>query len=230
MTARLLRRTEALGQWGEDAAAAYLKREGMRILARNWRCRHGELDIVASHGGVLVAVEVKTRSSGRFGSPLEAVGPEKRARLRRLALAWTDARAPGGPPRTGARRRANPRWASSGRGSPPGDRRGPGTPPGAHHRLGDPPGNHQQRPGQGEHAGRIGYLRPFGHLERLGIRRRFARLRRIARGVASLFSPVARPPRPSRRSTPAPRIRVDVVSVLAGADGRCYIQHHRGVG
>lgn len=123
MTGRLIRRTEALGRRGEDAAAVYLRREGMRILARNWTCGDGELDIVAGHGDILVVAEVKTRSSGRFGSPLKAVDAAKRRRLRRLARHW-------------------------------------------------------------------------------------------AAGRTEVFA----------------RTRVDVVSVLAGADGRCYVKHHRGVG
>ncbi len=79
----------ALGRRGEALAAAYLERHaGMRVLARNWRCAAGELDIVAHAAGVLVACEVKTRTSLRFGTPLEAVTPRKRWRLRRLARLW----------------------------------------------------------------------------------------------------------------------------------------------
>ncbi|RNL84779.1 YraN family protein [Halostreptopolyspora alba] len=79
----------ALGRRGEELAAAHLRRNaGMRLLARNWRCAAGEIDIVARAAGVLVIAEVKTRTSLRFGSPLEAVTPEKRRRLRRLARLW----------------------------------------------------------------------------------------------------------------------------------------------
>lgn len=79
----------ALGQSGEELAAVYLERSaGMRVLARNWRCAAGEIDIVARTAEVLVVVEVKTRTSLRFGSPLEAVTPQKRRRLRRLARLW----------------------------------------------------------------------------------------------------------------------------------------------
>lgn len=79
---------ETLGQQGEQAAADYLHRAGLRILARNWRCSEGEIDIVAADRRVLVACEVKTRSSARYGTPLEAVTARKRSRLRRLAVRW----------------------------------------------------------------------------------------------------------------------------------------------
>jgi putative endonuclease len=79
---------DTLGRHGEQAAAEYLERAGLRILDRNWRCADGELDIVAAERGVLVICEVKTRSSGRFGSPLDAVSRSKQARLRRLAVRW----------------------------------------------------------------------------------------------------------------------------------------------
>lgn len=79
---------DGLGRYGEDLAAAHLVAHGHRLLARNWRCRHGEIDIVAAQGGTLVVCEVKTRSSTRFGLPAEAVTPAKARRLRCLAAAW----------------------------------------------------------------------------------------------------------------------------------------------
>jgi putative endonuclease len=79
---------DVLGRQGEQAAAEYLQRAGMRILARNWRCSEGEIDIVAADRRALVACEVKTRSSTRYGTPLEAVTRKKRCRLRRLAVQW----------------------------------------------------------------------------------------------------------------------------------------------
>ncbi|BDZ56175.1 hypothetical protein DSM26151_17620 [Agromyces marinus] len=63
----------------------------MRVLDRNWRCRHGELDLVLRDGPTLVFVEVKTRAGSGFGHPFEAITPRKLARLRRLALAWCEA-------------------------------------------------------------------------------------------------------------------------------------------
>ena len=81
---------DALGRYGEELAAEHLQREGLTILARNWRCRTGELDVVAREGAALVIVEVKTRRSEAFGNPLEAVGPRKLRRLRQLALRYLD--------------------------------------------------------------------------------------------------------------------------------------------
>jgi putative endonuclease len=77
-----------LGRRGEQVAAEYLERAGMRILDRNWRCAGGEIDIVAAEGQVLVICEVKTRSGTRYGTPLEAITRAKRTRLRRLAALW----------------------------------------------------------------------------------------------------------------------------------------------
>lgn len=74
-----------LGRLGEDLAAAELERAGLRIVARNWRCDIGELDIVATEGRTLVVCEVKTRSSTRFGEPVEALTPAKIDRIYRLA-------------------------------------------------------------------------------------------------------------------------------------------------
>ncbi|WP_030164317.1 YraN family protein [Spirillospora albida] len=77
-----------LGRRGEDAAAAYLGALGWKIIDRNWRCPEGELDIVAHDGRGHVACEVKTRTSVRFGDPLEAITPAKARRLRLLAWRW----------------------------------------------------------------------------------------------------------------------------------------------
>lgn len=60
----------------------------MEIIARNWRCRYGELDLVIREAGVTAFVEVKTRSGLNFGPPTEAVTFAKRQRIRRLALLW----------------------------------------------------------------------------------------------------------------------------------------------
>jgi putative endonuclease len=69
---------------GENIAAAYLQRLGYSILARNYRCRGGEIDLVATDGPVIVFVEVKTRRRTEWGGPLEAVDARKR---RRMAMA-----------------------------------------------------------------------------------------------------------------------------------------------
>lgn len=77
-----------LGKRGEALATAFLVDAGYDILDRNWRCRQGEIDVVALDGDETVFVEVKTRSSLAFGHPLEAITVQKLARLRRLAAAW----------------------------------------------------------------------------------------------------------------------------------------------
>ncbi|MDZ7577235.1 MAG: YraN family protein [Candidatus Nanopelagicales bacterium] len=81
-----------LGRLGEDLAAAHLVRRGLKVLERNWRCRLGELDIVAMDGSCLVVCEVKTRSGTSHGSGAEAVTPVKVARLRKLGAAWLSER------------------------------------------------------------------------------------------------------------------------------------------
>lgn len=80
--------TTELGSRGEHIAAVYLTDSGLRVLDRNWRCREGELDIVARDGDALVFCEVKTRRGVGFGHPVEAVTPRKQRRLRVLAQRW----------------------------------------------------------------------------------------------------------------------------------------------
>lgn len=74
-----------LGQRGESLAAAMLEQKGYRILETNYRTRMGEIDIVADIEGVIHFVEVKTRSSGSYGHPEEAVGRSKAVHIRRAA-------------------------------------------------------------------------------------------------------------------------------------------------
>lgn len=78
----------ALGAFGEELAARYLREQGMVILDRNWRCARGEIDIVARAGADLVVVEVKARRGTSAGYPVEAVTYRKLTRLRALAAAW----------------------------------------------------------------------------------------------------------------------------------------------
>jgi putative endonuclease len=81
-----------LGARGEDLACAELERQGMRVLEWNWRCRLGEIDIVAAETGdaglTLVFCEVKCRSGLGFGHPLEAITFAKLRTLRQLAALW----------------------------------------------------------------------------------------------------------------------------------------------
>ncbi|WP_107658381.1 YraN family protein [Nocardia suismassiliense] len=80
--------TRALGAYGEKLAARYLQAAGMEIVSRNWRCRYGELDLIARDADVTAFVEVKTRSGLGFGIPAESVTFTKQQRIRRLALLW----------------------------------------------------------------------------------------------------------------------------------------------
>ncbi len=73
-----------LGKWGEDIAARFLIKKGYSILDRHWTSRIGELDIVAKKADDYIFVEVKTRSSNRFGLPEDAVYGHKQDRLRRM--------------------------------------------------------------------------------------------------------------------------------------------------
>jgi len=78
-----------LGALGEQVAVDHLRNAGLRIVARNWRCRYGELDVIADDAsGTVVFVEVKTRSGDGFGGVEQAVTPQKVRRIRRLAGLW----------------------------------------------------------------------------------------------------------------------------------------------
>ncbi len=79
-----------LGAMGEALAVDHLTRMGLRILQRNWRCRYGELDIIARDdaASTVVFVEVKTRTGDGYGGLAHAVTPRKVRRLRRLAGLW----------------------------------------------------------------------------------------------------------------------------------------------
>jgi putative endonuclease len=79
---------QALGKWGEERAADYLSTRGYLILGRNIRTPFGELDIVASHDETIVFIEVKTRTSRRYGWPEEGVTQRKQAHLRSAAEAY----------------------------------------------------------------------------------------------------------------------------------------------
>jgi putative endonuclease len=82
---------DVLGRTGEQLAVEYLIDSGYVVIERNWRCRQGEVDVVARHGATTVFVEVKTRSGVCYGHPFEALSLTKLSRLRRLAGAWCEA-------------------------------------------------------------------------------------------------------------------------------------------
>ncbi len=77
-----------LGEAGEQLAARWYESKGYEVLERNWRRREGEVDLIVREGRTVVFVEVKARSSARFGEGVEAVLPAKQRRIRRLAERW----------------------------------------------------------------------------------------------------------------------------------------------
>jgi putative endonuclease len=79
------------GRAGEDLACAHLRRLGFEILERNYRCRAGEIDVVARDGETWVFVEVKERGTSSHGAAVEAVTPAKRRRVVRAARLWAAA-------------------------------------------------------------------------------------------------------------------------------------------
>jgi putative endonuclease len=84
----MTRTGNAIGTYGERVAAQTLVDAGLRILDRNWRCRGGEIDLIAVDGAAVVFCEVKTRRRDTHGTPAEAVSAAKVRRLRHLAAQW----------------------------------------------------------------------------------------------------------------------------------------------
>ena len=78
------------GRQGQDLAAGYLERAGYRIIARNYRCLFGEMDLVARDGAAIVFIEVKSRKSDRFGPPQSSVGPKKQKKMSQIALHYLE--------------------------------------------------------------------------------------------------------------------------------------------
>lgn len=79
---------KALGDFGEWVAAEWIKRQGYAIIEHNFRCRVGEIDLIAARGGTLVFLEVKTRSGDAFGRPALAVDRKKQEHLRQAAAVY----------------------------------------------------------------------------------------------------------------------------------------------
>lgn len=80
--------TRAIGTQGESIAVEYLQKNGYKVLARNFNCRFGEVDIIALNNGYYVFVEVKSRNTMTFGLPREAVKPYKQHRIVDVAKYW----------------------------------------------------------------------------------------------------------------------------------------------
>lgn len=93
-----VRANQARARFAEDLVARWYVREGYAIIARNWRCPRGELDVVAWRGGVLAVCEVKARRTATMGDPFEAVDARKILRLRRATAALLGTRDPSLPP------------------------------------------------------------------------------------------------------------------------------------
>lgn len=79
-----------LGNRGEAAAALFYEGIGYEVLARQWRCREGEIDLVLAKPGLIVFCEVKTRASSDFGHPAESITRAKQQRIRRSAARWLE--------------------------------------------------------------------------------------------------------------------------------------------
>ena len=89
--------TTLTGREGEAKAAEYLRKKRYDIIGANYRCRFGELDLIAQKGNLVIFVEVKLRKNDRFGAAADAVTVSKREKLRKAALSWlaaTDCTAP----------------------------------------------------------------------------------------------------------------------------------------
>lgn len=84
------KRGQERGKTGEEIAVEHILNKGYQIIARNWRIRQGEIDIIARDGKVIVFVEVKTAYNDRFGRPEEWVNMAKRRQIGKIASAWID--------------------------------------------------------------------------------------------------------------------------------------------
>ena len=85
-----MRTRRQVGDSGEDLAAAWYVANGYEVVDRNWRCRHGELDLVLRNGRQVVFCEVKARTGVGFGLPAEAITRDKKQRIRFLAARWLE--------------------------------------------------------------------------------------------------------------------------------------------
>lgn len=77
-----------IGKRGETLAISFLKKNGYRIIESNFRCRYGEIDIIAQEGKTVAFIEVKTKTSNRFGSPTQAIDSRKQRQVSKTALAY----------------------------------------------------------------------------------------------------------------------------------------------
>jgi putative endonuclease len=82
---------KTFGQRGEQTAADYLKSRGYSIVETNWRCPHGEIDVIARQDAMMIFVEVRTRRTDSTEQPFESITPAKQKRLQKLAYAYLSA-------------------------------------------------------------------------------------------------------------------------------------------
>ena len=90
----MLTQKREYGNEAEDLAAEYLKQNGYKIIARNYACKTGEIDIIAQKGGCLVFAEVKARSTQAFGGPVSAVTPAKQKKVANTAMCFIKEKKP----------------------------------------------------------------------------------------------------------------------------------------
>jgi putative endonuclease len=95
------RANRARAAFAEDLVATWYTCHGYHIVARNWRCKRGELDVVAWRDNTLVVCEVKARRNANLGDPFESITPQKIAKLRRATAMFVDALSKGAPPVSG---------------------------------------------------------------------------------------------------------------------------------
>lgn len=88
----MTRRRQQVGHAGESAARRYLQKSGHRMVETNYRCLYGEIDLIVTHGDLLVFVEVRTRTGGSFGTPAQSITAEKLDRLQKVALYYMQRR------------------------------------------------------------------------------------------------------------------------------------------
>jgi len=81
-----MKKKKKIGRFGEEVASSFLVGKGYKIIEKNYRCKFGEIDIIAIRGDKLVFIEVKTRKGRKYGLPEEAVDFKKRDKLEKLAL------------------------------------------------------------------------------------------------------------------------------------------------
>ena len=83
-------RNNLVGSWGESVAAEYLRKKHYKLIATNYRCRYGEIDLIAEEDGNILFVEVKTRSADAVAAPSASVSDAKQLRLLRAASQWLE--------------------------------------------------------------------------------------------------------------------------------------------